>query len=218
MTPNPLSLIVYRILSLYFVAPRPPASGVLWNEEAIGETKVNPTLIWIDLEMTGLNPEKHVILEIASIVTDDNMEVLAEGPNIVINYPEEILSDMDDWSREHHLASGLLEQVRASGHDCRKAEQETLDFISRHCEKEKSPLCGNSVWQDRRFLMKYMTRLTDYLHYRNVDVSTVKELVRRWYPSLPAYEKKETHLALTDIRESINELKYYREKVFLPKI
>jgi len=179
---------------------------------------VTPNLIWIDLEMTGLDPENHVILEMASIVTDDKLEILAAGPNIVINYPEEVLREMDGWSREHHKASGLLDQVKASACDCGKAEQETLDFLSIHCEKEKSPLCGNSIWQDRRFIIKHMPSLADFFHYRNIDVSTIKELVRRWYPSLPAYEKSETHLALADIRESINELKYYREKVFLPEI
>ena len=177
---------------------------------------MNPKLVWIDLEMTGLNPAKHVILEIATLVTDDDLEVVAEGPNIVINHPKKIMKDMETWSRDHHKASGLLDRVYASSYDHKKAEQETLEFLSVHCEKGLSPLCGNSIWQDRRFLLKYMPRLGNFFHYRNIDVSSIKELVKRWYPSLAAYEKKKTHLALMDIKESINELKYYRQKVFLP--
>jgi oligoribonuclease len=160
----------------------------------------------------------HVILEIATIVTDDGLAIAGEGPNIVINYPDEVLEAMDEWSREHHRASGLLDRVRLSTYDCQRAEQETLEFLFKHCNRGESPLCGNSVWQDRRFLMKYMPNLADFLHYRNIDVSSIKELARRWYPTLPAYEKKNDHLALADIKASINELKYYREKVFLPKI
>lgn len=173
-------------------------------------------LIWLDLEMTGLDPERQVILEIASIVTDGELDVVAEGPNIAINYPEEILHRMEDWSRAQHGASGLLDRVKASPYDCRQAEEETLKFLSTHCKKEGSPLCGNSIWQDRRFLVKYMPLLESFFHYRNIDVSSVKELVNRWYPSIPAVEKKKTHLALHDIKESIAELKYYRQKVFVP--
>ncbi|MGD8985785.1 MAG: oligoribonuclease [Desulfobacteraceae bacterium] len=174
-------------------------------------------LIWIDLEMTGLDAEKHFILEIASVVTDDGLEIVAEGPNIAINYPKQVFKTMEEWSRTHHKQSGLLDRAKASPHDCHSAEQETLEFLSRHCRQGKSPLCGNSVWQDRRFLIKHMPRLEAFLHYRNIDVSSIKELVRRWYPSLAPYPKEKTHLALSDIRESINELKYYREKIFLPK-
>ena len=177
-----------------------------------------PNLVWIDLEMTGLDPEKMVILEIATVVTDDQLKIVAEGPNIVINYPEEVLQNMNGWSREHHEESGLLEQVKNSPYDCRRAEQETLDFLHNYCKEGESPLCGNSIWQDRRFLIKQMPRLEAFLHYRNIDVSSLKELVKRWYPSLPPYEKKKIHLALSDIIESINELKYYRQNVFLPEI
>ena len=177
---------------------------------------VNSKLVWIDLEMTGLNPEKHVILEIATIVTDDGLNIVAEGPNIVINHPEKVLKQIEVWSRDHHKASGLLDRVYASTHDHQSAEKETLDFLTLHCEKDLSPLCGNSIWQDRRFLIKYMPTLADFFHYRNIDVSSIKELVKRWYPSIPAYEKEKPHLALMDIKESINELKYYRRKVFLP--
>ena len=173
-------------------------------------------LVWIDLEMTGLNPEKHVILEIATIVTDNDLSIVAEGPNIVINHPGKILKDIEPWSRDHHKASGLLDRVYASTHDHQSAEKETLNFLSAYCEKGLSPLCGNSIWQDRRFLLKYMPTLADFFHYRNIDVSSIKELVKRWYPSIPAYEKEKPHLALIDIKESINELKYYRQKVFLP--
>jgi len=177
---------------------------------------LNSNLIWIDLEMTGLDPEKMVILEIATIVTDHKLDTVAEGPNIAINHPEETLDNMEEWSRTHHQASGLLDQVKASPYDCRQAEQETLEFISAHCKRGKSPLCGNTIWQDRRFLIKYMSDLEGFFHYRNIDVSSIKELVTRWYPSLPSYEKKASHLALSDIIESINELRYYRRKVFLP--
>ena len=175
-------------------------------------------LIWIDLEMTGLDPGKDVIIEIATMITDDELELVAEGPNIAINQPEKLLLAMDEWGLTHHEQSGLLDRVKTSPYDCRSTEEKTLEFISTHCKEGASPLCGNSVWQDRRFLIKYMPSLDRFLHYRNIDVSSIKELVRRWYPSLPPYEKKKAHLALSDIQESINELKYYRRKVFLPKI
>jgi len=173
-----------------------------------------PNLIWIDLEMTGLIPEKNLILEIATVITDGNLEILAEGPNIAINYPQEKLKGMDQWSLDNHRASGLLERSRNSQYSCSMAEEETLKFIERFCEKGKSPLCGNSVWQDRIFLRIHMPRLESFFHYRNIDVSSIKELVKRWYPSLPPYQKEKTHLALSDIKESINELRYYRKYVF----
>ncbi len=173
-------------------------------------------LVWIDLEMTGLNPDLHVILEIASVITDSQLEIIAEGPDIVIHYEPEQLQSMDSWSREQHTASGLLEKVFASRTDCHEAERRTLQFISAHCKMGHSPLCGNSVWQDRRFLVKYMPLLNNYLHYRNIDVSTIKELAKRWYPALPSFKKQKQHLALSDIKESINELKYYREHLFKP--
>jgi oligoribonuclease len=175
---------------------------------------VSHPLVWIDLEMTGLDPERHVILEIGTIVTDGHLEVLAEGPDIVIHYPEAVFLSMDGWSRKQHSASGLLERARASECDCRRAEVKTLEFLSRHCPKGQSPLCGNSIWQDRRFLIRHMPDLEAFLHYRIVDVSSVKELVTRWYPSLPPFEKNKAHLALSDIKESIQELRYYRDRVF----
>ena len=172
-------------------------------------------LIWIDLEMTGLDPETHVIVEIASIVTDNELNIIAEGPDIAIGYPEEDLRSMDDWSREHHEASGLLERIRTSSYNCALAEQETLNFLKKLCEPGKSPLCGNSIWQDRRFLIKQMPTLESFTHHRNIDVSSVKELVTRWYPALPPFKKKKSHLAMSDIKESIDEIKYYRRKVFI---
>lgn len=179
---------------------------------------MSDNLIWIDLEMTGLDIEKHVIIEIATVVTDDKLKLVAEGPNMAINYPEEVLQSMSEWSMTHHKESGLLDRVKASPYDCRSAEQKTLEFVSTYCKDGGSPLCGNSVWQDRLFLKKYMPRLEGLFHYRNIDVSSLKELVKRWYPSLPPYKKKKTHLAQVDIMESINELKYYRQKVFPQKI
>lgn len=175
-------------------------------------------LIWMDMEMTGLDHEKGVILEIATVVTDDALEVVAEGPNLAIHHPEEVLSNMEAWSREHHQASGLLDRVRASTVDTARAESMTLEFIARYCEQGKSPLCGNTIWQDRRFLIKYMPRLEAFLHYRLIDVSTIKELAMRWYPSILPYNKRKTHLAKSDIMESIEELRYYRRKVFKPEL
>ncbi len=172
-------------------------------------------LIWIDLEMSGLNPEKHVILEIGSTVTNSRLDIIAEGPDMAISYPEHTLSSMDEWSQKQHQTSGLLDRVKASSYTCELAEQHTLDFISEHCREGESPLCGNSVWQDRRFLVKYMPRLNAFFHYRDIDVSSVKELVTRWYPSLHTFNKNKLHLSISDIRESINELRYYRENVFL---
>jgi oligoribonuclease len=166
--------------------------------------------------MSGLEPEKHVILEIAAVVTDNNLEIVAEGPSLAVHYPKDALVSMEPWSRTHHQASGLLDRVKTSAYDCGRAEKKTLEFIAGHCQPDDSPLCGNSIWQDRRFLAKYMPSLNGFLHYRNIDVSSVKELVHRWYPWLPAYEKQKAHLALMDIKESIRELEYYRDKVFLP--
>jgi oligoribonuclease len=173
-------------------------------------------LIWIDLEMTGLDPEKDLILEIATVMTDCRLEPVAEGSNITINQPEELLLSMDEWAITHHEKSGLLDDVKRSSYDCQTAEQETLEFLSIYCKKGESPLCGNSVWQDRQFLKRHMPTLEEFFHYRNIDVSSIKELVRRWYPSLPPYEKRTSHRALSDIKESINELRYYRKRVFQP--
>jgi oligoribonuclease len=164
--------------------------------------------------MSGLDPETEVILEIATLVTDADLKVLAEGPNIAIHHPPAVLANMEEWSRTHHTASGLMERVRASDIDLQAAEEKTMAFLRNYCEPATSPLCGNSVWQDRRFLIRHMPRLEAFFHYRNIDVSTIKELVRLWYPKLPSYRKEKAHLALSDIRESLKELRYYRETVF----
>lgn len=176
----------------------------------------NPPLVWMDMEMTGLDPERDTILEIATLVTTDALEVVAQGPALVIAQPRAVLDAMDQWNREHHAASGLTERVLASATTLAEAEQRTLTFVRVHCAERTSPLCGNSIWQDRRFLARYMPTLEAYLHYRNIDVSTVKELVRRWYPRGPQPpEKKHAHLALDDIRESIDELRFYRQHYFV---
>ena len=171
----------------------------------------------MDLEMTGIDPEKHVILEIASVVTDDNLDLLGEGPDIAINHPEKIFFAMDEWSRSQHQASGLIDRAKASPWNCQQAEEKTLEFLHFYCQKGGSPLCGNSICQDRRFLAKHMPSLNEFLHYRNIDVSSIKELVKRWYPSLPRFKKQKAHLASIDIKESINELKYYHQNVFVSK-
>ena len=176
-------------------------------------------LVWIDLEMTGLDPERDVIIEIATIVTDNRLEIVAEGPNLAIAQPPERLDGMDEWNCTHHTASGLLERVRASRLTEQDAEAATLGFLQQHVEKGASPLCGNTIWQDRRFLARYMPELESYLHYRNIDVSSIKELAKRWRPELAAgISKRNEHTALADIRESIDELAYYRERFFnLPR-
>jgi oligoribonuclease len=168
-------------------------------------------LIWIDLEMTGLVPERDVIIEIATIVTTGDLEVVAEGPNLAIRQPEPVLAAMDEWNTRTHGATGLLTRVRSSGIDTSAAERATLEFLALHVERGASPMCGNSICQDRRFLARHMPQLESFFHYRNVDVSTLKELARRWAPRvLEGLVKKGAHLALDDIRESIDELRYYR--------
>jgi len=176
----------------------------------------NGRFIWIDLEMTGLLPETDHILEIAVIITDGDLNVLEEGPALVIHQPESVLDTMIDRVRELHEPSGLIDAVRASTVSLQEAEQEALEAIQRNCERHTGILAGNSVWQDAIFMRKYMPRIMKYLHYRIVDVSSVKELVNRWYPNDPNlfFEKKSNHRALQDIQESIAELKHYREYFF----
>jgi oligoribonuclease len=170
-------------------------------------------LVWIDLEMTGLSPENDRIIEIASIVTDKDLNVIAEGPAIAVFQPEPYLLGMDDWNTRTHTETGLVQRVRASLYREREAERETLNFIRKYVQKNRSPLCGNSICQDRRFLARYMPELEAWLHYRNLDVSTLKELARRWAPSLPeGFVKKNTHQAMDDVRESIAELRFYRDR------
>jgi oligoribonuclease len=175
---------------------------------------VGNNLVWIDMEMTGLDPQKDRILEIAVLVTDPDLNLVAEGPNLAVFQPEEVLLGMDEWNRTHHGASGLLDRVRSSTDSTEAAEAKVLAFCAQHVKPKASPLCGNSVWQDRRFLMQHMPALNAFFHYRIIDVSSVKELVLRWYPQLEPYKKAESHLALADIRESLGELRYYRSLVF----
>ncbi|MBE8596510.1 oligoribonuclease [Xenorhabdus sp. BG5] len=175
-------------------------------------SKSENNLIWIDLEMTGLDPERDRIIEIATIVTDSELNILAEGPVIAVHQPDAQLALMDEWNVRTHTASGLVERVKHSQFDNVQAEKATIAFLEQWVPAGKSPICGNSVGQDRRFLFRYMPELEKYFHYRYLDVSTLKELARRWKPEmLSGFSKKNTHQALDDIRESIAELVYYRE-------
>ena len=169
-------------------------------------------LIWIDLEMTGLDPQQDQIIEIATVVTSAGLDILAQGPVIAIHQPDEVLNAMDEWNTSHHGDSGLTERVRLSRDSAVDAERATLDFLRRYVPPGRSPMCGNSICQDRRFLARLMPELEEFFHYRNLDVSTLKELARLWRPELMAgFVKKGAHLALDDILESIDELRYYRE-------
>ena len=173
------------------------------------------TLIWIDMEMTGLDPETDRIIEVATLVTDANLNILAEGPVLALHRPDEVLAAMDDWNQRTHGESGLVQRVRDSRLGDTEAEAQTLAFLHQWSQPGASPLCGNSVHQDRRFMVRYMPALEAFFHYRNLDVSTIKELARRWRPELPGgYQKTNTHRALDDIRDSVNELRYYREHFF----
>lgn len=169
-------------------------------------------LIWVDLEMTGLEPQQDQIIEIATVVTDKHLNILAQGPELAIHQPDEILNAMDEWNTSHHGASGLTERVRQSKVSMADAERETIDFLQQYVPAGMSPMCGNSICQDRRFMARLMPELEAFYHYRNLDVSTLKELANRWKPEIiDGFVKKGAHLALDDIIESIEELKYYRE-------
>jgi oligoribonuclease len=172
-------------------------------------------LIWIDLEMTGLNPDRNRIIEIATVVTDKELTVLAEGPVLAIHQPDELLTAMDEWNTRQHASSGLTERVRASLVSESEAERLTLEFLRQHVDQGASPICGNSICQDRRFLIRYMPELAAFFHYRNLDVSTLKILAKLWLPEVGnRFEKKSVHLALADIHDSIRELRFYREHLF----
>ena len=178
---------------------------------------IDTRLIWIDLEMTGLDPDVDSIIEIATLVTDQDLNILAEGPELAIRHPVERLEAMDDWNRNTHRKSGLWNRVLASEVSLAQAEALTVEFLSNWVPAGKSPICGNSICQDRRFLVRLMPRLERYFHYRNLDVSTLKELARRWSPGLlNGFSKAGSHTALADIRESVGELAYYRK--FLGKL
>ena len=173
-------------------------------------------LIWIDLEMTGLRPDHDTIIEIATVVTDRDLNVVADGPELAVHQSEAVLAQMDDWNQRQHGGSGLIARVRASEISVSAAEQETLAFLGAHVAAGASPMCGNSICQDRRFLARWMPALEAFFHYRNIDVSTLKELAARWHPHLSAaLVKRSAHLARADIYESIAELRFYRERLFI---
>jgi oligoribonuclease len=176
-------------------------------------------IVWMDMEMSGLDPDKERILEVAVLVTDGELNVVAEGPNLILHQPDALLEAMDEWNTKHHSQSGLTKRVRESTVDESQASAAVLEFLSEHTQKGKAPLAGNSIHQDRRFVARYLPEVEDWLHYRNVDVSTIKELARRWYPKEYAGRptKKGSHRAMDDLMESIEELKYYRAALFLPR-
>ncbi len=181
------------------------------------KSKKKSLLVWIDLEMTGLDTEKDVILEIASIITDNNLTVIANGPAYIIHQPETHLDTMNDWCKKHHTESGLVDAVRASIITLEDARQKTLQFIQAHCEPQTALLCGNSIWQDRLFLAKYMPDIVNFLSYRMIDVSSIKEVIKRWHShdKDASFKKSDSHRAHSDILESIEELKHYRKYFFV---
>ena len=174
-------------------------------------------LVWLDMEMSGLNPEKERILEIAMVVTNGDLEIVAEGPVLVIHQQDTVLDGMDAWNKGTHGRSGLITKVKESTLSEEAAEKLCLEFLGKHVKSGVSPMCGNTIHQDRRFMARYMPKLEAYFHYRNIDVSTVKELCRRWQPDIAkSFTKQQAHTALADILESIEELRHYREKFFIP--
>jgi oligoribonuclease len=175
-----------------------------------------PLLAWVDMEMTGLDPARCVVLEVAAIITDGDLTEVATFDSLVIHHPDDVLDAMDAWPKEHHAKSGLTAASQRSKVDTAAAEEALLAFLVAYTKPGEPPLCGNSVHVDRAFLRHHLPRVEAHFHYRNIDVSTIKELVKRWYPAVPMFQKQQTHRALDDIRESLAELRYYRERVFLP--
>lgn len=171
-------------------------------------------LIWIDLEMTGLDCQTHEIIEIATIITDAELNILAEGPVLAIHQPDHIIDHLDEWNTHYHGKSGLIDRVKASDVSYADAQEATLAFVRQYVPKRQSPMCGNSICQDRRFMARLMPDLERFFHYRNLDVSTLKELAKRWYPKA-LYQKQSTHTALADIKDSIDELRHYRQQLFI---
>lgn len=174
----------------------------------------NNRLIWIDLEMTGLDPAKDKILEIATIITDDELNIIAEGPNLVIHQPNEVLAEMNEWCQIQHNKTGLVQAVQASEISQEEAEQLTLEFLHEYCDENSTAMCGNSVWQDKLFLQQHMPDLAKFFHYRILDVSSIKLVINRWTKKYKLFKKVECHRASDDIKESISELKFYKEKFF----
>ena len=182
-------------------------------------TRKNDRLVWVDMEMSGLQPETDRILEIAMIVTDGDLNIVAEGPVLVVHQEDAVLDRMDAWNKGTHGKSGLIDKVKASTLTEAEVEAECLAFLKQHVKSSISPMCGNTIHQDRRFMNRYMPKLEAYFHYRNIDVSTIKELCKRWQPEIAkGFSKQQAHTALADIIESVDELRYYREKLFIPTI
>ena len=182
-------------------------------------TRKNDRLVWVDMEMSGLQPETDRILEIAMIVTDGDLYVIAEGPVLVVHQEDAVLDRMDAWNKGTHGKSGLIDKVKASILTEADVEAQCLAFLKKHVKASISPMCGNTIHQDRRFMNRYMPKLEAYFHYRNIDVSTIKELCKRWQPEIAmGFTKKQAHTALADIIESVEELRYYREKLFIPTV
>lgn len=182
-------------------------------------TRKNDRLVWVDMEMSGLQPETERILEIAMIVTDGDLNIVAEGPVLVVHQEDAVLDRMDAWNKGTHGKSGLIDKVKASTLTEADVEAECLAFLKQHVKSSISPMCGNTIHQDRRFMNRYMPKLEAYFHYRNIDVSTIKELCKRWQPEIAkGFSKQQAHTALADIIESVEELRYYREKLFIPTV
>lgn len=178
-------------------------------------TQLPTNLIWIDLEMTGLDTVADYIIEIATVITDSQLNIIEEGPVVAIHHEDSILQAMDEWNTRQHTSSGLVDRIRNSQYTTADAERMTLEFVEKFVTPKASPMCGNSICQDRRFLHRLMPQLENYFHYRNLDVSSIKEIVKRWYPDGKQFEKESSHLAMDDIHDSIKELRFYRENFFI---